>query len=429
MAPCFKNWLGSLEAEHPARPRRQVLLLAALVGEAWESVGNNRLRTFLAMLGIVIGVASVVVLLGIGTASQRQVERAINTLGTNLLVITAGGRRSPITERYAFDTKDVTAIAELPLAETVAYSSAVASRTLFARGISTQARIIGTVPEYLVIRNWNVDEGQAFSADDIQHGVRVVLLGHSVAERLFPDSNPVGRVVYLDESRVRFEVLGVLESKGPGLSGEDQDNIAFVPITSYKTYLASPYEALVHTIYVKAGSPDNLVELSESIREVLRQRHRVPESRPDHFTIQNVNAVVQVASETSRAFTLLLGAVASISLLVGGIGIMNIMLVTVSERTREIGIRKAIGATRRHIMLQFLLEAVIISGAGCVGGLLLGLAGGLVASHGLSLEVAFDLWPVLLALGMALGIGLPSGLYPAYKASRLAPIEALRSIG
>jgi len=433
MAQCIKTWLVWLSdvlRSSSAWQRTRNLHgpgLLMLAGEAWVSIGNNRLRTFLAILGIVIGVGAVVLMMGIGTASQRKVERTISALGTNLLIITAKPIRVSNRNRYEFDTGDVAAIAELPLAEAVAYSSFPSNRTASVKSLNVQAQIIGTIPEYLPMRNWVLADGNAFTLDDLRQGSRVAVIGQRLAQELFNGENPLGRSLAIGEARIHFQVVGILEPKEPGLSGEDQDNVAFVPITAFKSYFGTPFQGGVQIIYAKAVSAEVLEDLSEAIRDVLRQRRKIPEAQPDDFSIQNVNSVLQVASETTKVFSTLLTAIASISLLVGGIGIMNIMLVTVAERTREIGIRKAIGATEQHILTQFLLEAVMIAAAGSVLGLIVGVGAGLAAEHWFSLPMAFSPWSVALALGMAVAIGLPSGIYPAHKAARMQPIEALRA--
>jgi putative ABC transport system permease protein len=430
MAACINRWLAALglvgvASEAGYRKRRSRILLL-LVGEAWISIGNQRLRTFLAILGIVIGVGSVVLLIGIGTASQNRVERTIRALGSNILVVTPQSGGPGPYARFDFDEKDIEAIAGLSQAEMVAYSSYPSQQTAYANNTSDQTQLIGTIPDYLYMRHWALEDGRTLTPEDVRQGKRVTVIGKSLAQRLFNDSNPVGRILAVGESRIGLEIVGVLQPKGSGLNGEDQDNVAFLPTTTFRALIGGPFQGTVNVIYVQARSADSLDGLADDIAGLFRQRYRVPDTQPDPVRIHNVSAALYVASETASAFATLLTAIASISLLVGGIGIMNIMLVTVAERTREIGIRKAIGATKRDIMLQFLLEAVMISGAGSITGLLLGSLAGLAAERWLSVAVAFSPWSVALALGMSIGIGLPSGLYPAVRAARLQAIDALR---
>jgi len=411
--------------------------ISALVNEAWVSIGTNRLRAFLAMLGIVIGIGSVVLMMAIGTGSQRAVEEGIAKLGSNLLIVTPGssvanGLRSGDISR--FDMKDASAIGQLPSVLAAAAATYPRSFQAASGKLNWNTQVTGTTPDFFDIRNWTFAEGEAFTGDDLQQNNPVAVIGATVAGKLFPDETSqgisiLGRGIHINGAP--FRIAGVLVPKGQGFDGRDQDDAVYIPITTAKSRLwgKNVFSSMVQMIFAKATSGEAMDEASEEISELLRQRHNLGEAKGDNFTIHNLTSITQVATETTQAFSLLLGAIASISLVVGGIGIMNIMLVTVTERTREIGIRKAIGATEHQILLQFLLEAILIACMGSFVGLLVGFGGGLAAEAWLEISVEYSPWSVALALGVAAGIGVASGIYPAYKAARLQPIEALRTVG
>jgi putative ABC transport system permease protein len=410
---------------------------SALVNEAWVSIGTNRLRAFLAMLGIVIGIGSVVLMMAIGAGSQRAVEEGIAKLGSNLLIVApgssvAGGLRSGDISK--FDLKDVAAIGQLP--SVLAAAAATYPRPFQAASgkLNWNTQVTGVTPDFFDIRNWVFAEGGPFTSDDLQQNNPVAVLGATAAGKLFTDEmgqgiTLVGRSIHINGTP--FRIAGALQAKGQGFDGRDQDDAVFIPITTAKNRLWGKnfYSSMVQMIFVKATSGETMDEASEEISALLRQRHNVGETKGDNFTIHNLTSIMQVATETTQAFSLLLGAIASISLVVGGIGIMNIMLVTVTERTREIGIRKAIGATEHQILLQFLFEATLIACMGSLVGLIVGFGGGLIVEAWLGISVEYGLWSIVLALGVAASIGVASGIYPAYKAARLQPIEALRTVG
>jgi putative ABC transport system permease protein len=403
-----------------------------LLHEAWISIGASRLRTFLAMLGIVIGVGSVVLMLAIGSGSRRAVEESITKLGSNLLIVTTGpipdkGLRSKFIT--GFTEQDVAAITQLPYVSRAAPATVARDFQAQVGKLSWNTRVTGTTNDFFPIRNWAV-QGELFSDDEMRLGKRVAIIGSTIVKNLFPEGNALGSTIRL--SGTPFRVIGVLESKGQDFSGRDQDDGIYVPFRAALNKLAGntlPGVNPVQIVYVEAINKEALDDAAEDIIELLRYRYKISEAMGDSFIVRNLSSIIQVATETTRALSLLLGAIASISLIVGGIGIMNIMLVTVTERTREIGIRKAIGATEQHILLQFLLEAIIISATGSALGLIIGYVGGLGAVRWFSLSVEYNLWSVILALGVAVGVGLLSGIYPAHKAAKLQPIEALRTVG
>ena len=413
------QWLGIRKRAEVPRPTSMFM---ALLSEAWVSLGANRVRTFLAMLGIIIGVGSVVLMQAIGAGSQRAVENAINALGNNLLIISPGGKvfRADFAHgQFArLDVRDIDALAQLPDVEAVTYSS-------YPRDVTcsrpSQIRRAGNRHSTGVPTGTQLGAGgwRWIGPEDMQKRQRVIILGAAVASKLFPGESALGRSVLVDSRLLAFRVVGVLQAKGAGLDGSDQDNVAFMPITALKAYLwPTPFLSEVQSVYVKAISADMLDAVTDGVQTTLRNTHYLRETDGDDFTIRNINAVMQLTTDTTQTFSLLLDAIASISLLVGSIGIMNIMLVTVAERTREIGIRKAVGATDGQILIQFLLEAVMVAVVGSVIGLLVGFGGGLAAEYWFSLKVAFGLWPVLMSLIMAVCMGISSGLYPAIKAAQ-----------
>lgn len=407
--------------------------LTGLLHEAWVSIGTHRLRTFLAVLGIVIGVASVVVMMAIGAGSRRAVEESIEKLGTNLLTVTPGNfsNRGMVTlDPDSLTTKHADMIAGLPSVAEAAPATMPNDVQVVGGNTNWKTRLSGTTANFFTIRNWSFAEGDAFTESDVQTAKRVVVLGATTAEKLFPGESAAGRAVRINN--ISFLVVGVLAPKGSDFSGRDQDDAIYAPLTTAKNRVFGDenfFASMISYIYVQAVAKEAIGQATEEITALLRQQHRLKPTEDDDFTIRNMSSVTRLASETTQALSMLLGAVASISLVVGGIGIANIMLVNVTERTREIGIRKAIGASERQILLQFLFEAMLIAASGSLLGLALGFGGGIAVSKLLAIATEFNLWSVILALVVAAGIGVASGFYPALKAARMQPIEALRAIG
>ncbi|MBZ0104951.1 MAG: ABC transporter permease [Sulfuricella denitrificans] len=404
-------------------------MLAAMLGEAWHAMGANRLRTFLTMLGMVIGVGAVVLMMAVGQGAQYAVSQSISSMGSNLFILisgstTSGGVRSGSGGAPTLTVSDADAIAELPGVQAVA--PVHTGRTQMVYGSNNwSASTYGTTPSYLDVRSWTVASGYPFTESDLRSSTRVALIGKTVADNLFGDEDPVGKTIRVSQSP--FVILGVLGAKGQSLDGRDQDDTLLIPLTTaQRKVFGTPFQGAVRMIMVQAETAAGMPAVEKSMVALLRQRHRLREGVDNDFYLRNLAEVADSAAETARIMSMLLGAIASVSLLVGGIGIMNIMLVSVTERTREIGIRLAIGARQRDILLQFLLEAIIISVVGCFIGLALGVGGALLANALTDSMVVISGSSVLVAFGVAASVGVFFGFYPAKKAAKLDPIEALR---
>lgn len=405
------------------------MIIGALLGEGWAAMRANRLRTLLTMLGMVFGVGAVIMMLAIGQGAQLMINESIASMGSNLFIVlsgstTSGGLRQGSGTVPTLTLADAQAISELPEIAAVAPTLPNNAQLIYAAN-NWSTQVGGTTPAYLEVREWPVIAGEAFSDTDVRSATRVLLMGQTVARNLFGDENPVGKMVRVKNSP--FLVLGILASKGQSLDGRDQDDTVIVPITTAQRQLfGNQFPGMVRFIMVKAKSAEVMDKAEQSMNELLRTRHRIRPEQEDDFTIRNLTSVAQAAAGTTKAMSTMLGAIASVSLLVGGIGIMNIMLVSVTERTREIGIRMAIGARRRDILLQFLFEAVMISLAGSFIGVMLGIACAYFFSRFSGALVVVTLVSVLLSFGVAVTVGVFFGFYPARKAANLKPIEALR---
>jgi len=404
-------------------------MMLAMLQEAWHAMGANRLRAFLTMLGMMIGVAAVILMLAIGSGAQFTVEQSIASMGSNLFIVlsgssTSGGLRLGTGARPTLTTADAEAIGELePIAAVAPVAPGTAQLVYGANNWSTQVN--GTTPAYLQVRDWPVETGYAFSEADVRAASRVALLGRSVVKNLFVDEDPAGKTIRIRGSP--FQVIGVLAAKGQSLDGRDQDDTVIIPVTTaQRKVFGSQFPGSVRFIMAQAVSAEAMAGAEREMRQLLRQRHHLPEREDDDFDIRNLTALANAAAQTTRVMSLMLGAIASVSLLVGGIGIMNIMLVSVTERTREIGIRMAIGARQRDILSQFLLEAIIISMIGSVVGVVLGVGAAVLANLAAGVAVVVTAGAILLAFLVAATVGVFFGFYPANKAARLKPIDALR---
>jgi putative ABC transport system permease protein len=405
------------------------MIVRDILDEALQAMGANRLRTALTMLGMIIGVGAVVLMLAIGQGAEALVSESIASMGSNLFIVlsgssTSGGVRMGGGTVPTLTAGDAAAIGELPEITAVAPIYPNNAQVIYGSNNWT-TMIAGTTPAIFEVRDWYPVAGTTFTDSDVRSATRVILLGQTVARNLFGDDDPVGKTVRVKNSP--FLVLGVLAPKGQSLDGRDQDDTALVPLTTAQRQLfGNQFPGMIRFMMAKARSSEAMPAAERNMTELLRQRHRIRPGQDDDFTIRNLTALAQTAAGTTKAMSMMLGAIASVSLLVGGIGIMNIMLVSVTERTREIGIRMAIGARRRDILLQFLVEALIISLAGSLIGAALGFTCAWLASRLAEMSVVVTLWSILLAFGVAAAVGIFFGFYPARKAAGLRPIEALR---
>jgi putative ABC transport system permease protein len=399
---------------------------------ALRALRVNALRTALTMLGIIIGVGAVIAMVGVGAGAQARVAEQIQSLGSNLIIVlsgsvTSGGIRLGHGSQLTITEDDATAVAREVAAVQVAAPSLRGTAQVVAGNLNWSTVIQGVTAEYFEARDWAVVAGRPITADDVDGATKVALLGQTTAQNLFGDADPLGQIIRI--KKVPFTVVGILDRKGQSSWGQDQDDVVLIPLsTAKKKVLGTPQAnpRAVGAISIKIRPGEDLGEAEAEIRALLRQRHRLQPYQEDDFWLRNLSEVLQTQEESSRVMTYLLAAIASVSLLVGGIGIMNIMLVSVTERTREIGLRMAVGARRRDILLQFLVEAVTLSLLGGVMGIGVGVAGSRIISYLADWRTLIPPEAVLLAFGFAAAVGIFFGFYPARKASRLDPIEALR---
>jgi len=405
---------------------------AALLRIALRALAVNKLRSALTMLGIVIGVGAVIVMIAVGGGAQARVEEQIRALGSNLLLVmpgstTAGGVRMGFGSGSTLTEDDVAAInREIP--EALGAPALRGSAQVIWGNANWSTQIFGVTPEYLDVRQWPLASGRSFEPGEMAGAAKVCLIGATVARQLFGAADPLDQSIRI--KRVPFTVIGVLDVKGQSLMGTDQDDLVLVPIKTARSRVLGTASAArnrtVGTIWVKVADGLDTKVVEEQVRSLLRQRHRIQAGADDDFSLRNLAEVMAAQEASSRVLALLLAAVASVSLLVGGIGIMNIMLVSVTERTREIGLRMAVGARTRDILGQFLVEAVTLSLIGGLVGVVLGIGGALAIAELAGWRILLSPEAVGLAVAFAFVIGVFFGFYPARKAARLNPVEALR---
>lgn len=393
---------------------------------AMHALWRNKTRALLTILGVVIGVGSVIAMLGIGSGAQQRIAAQLASMGANSLVIrpgsvTHGGVRTGAGGMSSLKQDDADAIAELPNVVAVAPSVRATAQVRY-RGTNWGTVIQGITPDYATVRSWPLIEGEFISQHHVLSASHVCVLGQTVARELFGLRSPLGETIIIKGLACR--VIGVLSEKGATAWGSDQDDAIFAPLTTVQRKLKGITH--IERIELTASDREASFRLIKEIKRLLRQRHRLSKDQPDDFRMYNRAELAQTSEESARVFTWLLGSIASVSLLVGGIGIMNIMLVSVTERTREIGIRMALGARQRDILWQFLLEALLLSTTGGVLGIFLGLGGAQAVARFSALPVSVTPGSVVIAFLFAGMIGVFFGIHPARKASQLRPIEALR---
>ena len=406
--------------------------LWASVRVALQAIGANTMRSALTVLGIVIGVGSVIAMVAVGRGATQRIQDQIRSIGSNVLIVlsgssTSGGLRAGAGTLLTLTEEDAAAIqAECPAVELAIPTMRGTAQIVF--GNQNWSTVIqGATPGYLEARDWRLASGEAFTAQDQAAATKVALLGHTVVQNLFGDTDPVGQVIRI--RKVPFTVLGVLAPKGQSPWGQDQDDLVIIPLSTAKRRVLGVSQAnarAVGAIMVRARNAALQQEAEAQVTALLRQRHRLQPDQENDFTIRNLTEVFAAQEESARVMAVLLGAIASVSLLVGGIGIMNIMLVSVTERTREIGLRMAVGARGRDILLQFLIEAVTLALLGGIVGIALGLLGSALLARFGEWAVSVDATALLLAFLFSAGVGIFFGFYPAKRAADLDPIAALR---
>ena len=396
---------------------------------ALRALRTNKMRSFLTMLGIIIGIAAVIAMMAVGSGASYVISQQIASIGSNIILVipgstTSGGLRTG-GGAQTLTSDDVRAIMNECPSVSLAAGTVRSSGQVVYGNLNWSTVIMGVTPEMFDIREWPATAGRSITQQDVDSAGKVCLLGQTVADNLFGSADPIGAIVRI--KKIPFTVIGVLERKGQSPQGTDQDDTIFVPLrTAQRNLVRSQHTNNIGALMVKAKSEALLDAAEEEINSLLSQRHRITNGKEPDFTTRNLSEILAVAEQSSKAMSLLLGAVASISLIVGGIGIMNIMLVSVTERTREIGIRMAIGARTNDILLQFMTEAVMLTVIGGVIGIALGAIGAAVVSNILSWPTLISIQSITIAFFFSGAIGIFFGFYPAKKAAGLNPIDALR---
>jgi putative ABC transport system permease protein len=399
---------------------------------ALRSLRVNKMRTALTMLGIMIGVGAVIAMVSVGAGAQARVAEQIQSLGSNLIIVlpgsrNTGGLRLGQGSQVTITEDDAVAIArDVPVVQAVAPASRGTAQVVYGN-LNWSTSINGVTQDFFEARDWPLEAGRPILREDVDGATKVALVGQTTALNLFGESDPIGEIIRI--KKVPFTVVGVLTRKGQTTWGQDQDDVVVIPLSTAKKKVLGVSQAnarSVHAISIKVLPGEDMTEAEAQVRMLLRERHRLQPYQEDDFWIRNLSEVLQTQEESSKVMTYLLAAIASVSLLVGGIGIMNIMLVSVTERTREIGLRMAVGARGRDILTQFLVEAVTLSLIGGIIGIALGIGSSNAISYLAEWRTILTPESIVLAFGFAAAIGIFFGFYPARKASRLDPIEALR---
>jgi putative ABC transport system permease protein len=407
-----------------------MIAITSIINIALRALKANAMRSFLAILGIIIGVGAVVAMVAIGSGASEKISSQISSIGSNLILVLPGattqsGIRMGTGTQQTLTMADAEAISK-ECSAVIAVAPAITGTAQVVFGNQNWATgVIGTTPDMVIVREWELVSGRFINEQDVRSGTKVAVIGQTVADKLFGEIEPTGKIIRI--KKIPFEVIGVLDKKGQSLTGQDQDDIIYVPVTTaQRTLFGQTLPGRVRLIYVKASSLESIPQATEQIKTLLKQRHRIGPNQEDDFTVMDLTQMLKTAEESTKTMSILLGAIASVSLIVGGIGIMNIMLVSVTERTREIGIRMAVGAKPRDIRMQFLIESVFLTTIGGIFGLMLGIVSSLIVADLMKWPVSISLFSALIAFSFSAFVGVFFGFYPAYKASMLNPIEALR---
>jgi len=401
--------------------------IAMVLKTSFKALFKNKMRSFLTALGIIIGVGAVISMISMGTGAKVMVEEQISSLGRDVLMImpgsqVRGGRRFGMGSRTTLDADDAYAIERQCSAVALASPVVRTSAPVIYGNMNWTTTVYGVTKEYFSVREWNIQRGELLSTGDNRGSTKVCLVGVEVAKNLFGEDDPVGRIIRI--KKIPFTIIGLLEERGQSMMGVSQDDVVFVPLTAAQKRLIGITH--VHFIFASALNSELMETAQIQIENLLRQRHKIRPGKDDDFFVRNSADIVEAGSAITTALTLLLGGIASVSLIVGGIGIMNIMLVSVVERTREIGIRMAVGARGRDILRQFLIEAVVLSLTGGILGILLGIGVSAVIANVADWPTYISIFSVFIAFIFSAAVGIFFGFYPALKASRLDPIDALR---
>ncbi len=404
--------------------------ISSTIRISFRALKVNKMRSALTMLGIIIGVGAVIAMLAVGTGASKKMSEFISSIGSNILMVlpgatSAGGVRMGAGTQSTLTLGDAEAILkESPAVADVAPILGGIAQVVYGNQ-NWSTGVTGTTQSIFTARDWNVASGRLFTEQDIKGAAKVCLLGQTVVDNLFGSIDPIGKSIRI--KKIPFTVIGVLEAKGQSPSGQDQDDVVYVPVTTaQKKLFGAAFPGMIRMMYIKAKSREDIPIAEKQINELLRQRHRIGPRQENDFTIRNLTQILQAEEQSRKLMTLLLGAIASVSLIVGGIGIMNIMLVSVTERTREIGIRMAVGAKTWDIRLQFIIEAITLSLIGGIVGIIIGVASSKILSFFAGWPTIVSPFSIFLAFGFSGLVGIFFGFYPAYKASLLNPIEALR---
>ena len=397
---------------------------------ALRSLKINKMRSILTSLGIIIGVSAVIIMLSIGEGAKQRISKDIESSGSNILMIasgtsTSGGVRGGAGTKPTITLKDSYAIQKN--CNSVLISTAILRevKQVVYSNQNWSTNIYGIEPAYLSVQKWEISDGRNFTNDDIKNNTKVAIIGNTVSENLFGDMNPINKTIRI--GGVPFKIVGLLKNKGENGMGQDQDDTVFIPLTTaQRNIMGSEFPGTVRQIIVQAVDGDSLMQAQEEVTALLKERHNIGKNKENDFTVRNFTQMLETVKKASDTMSLLLGAIASVSLLVGGIGIMNIMLVSVTERTREIGIRMAIGAKSIDIRIQFLIEALVLSLAGGIFGILAGIIIAQLIALLSDMTVVISLTPILISFTFSGIVGVAFGYYPASKASKLNPIDALR---